>query len=212
MIKKTLMRVYNRRLFFGAHQLLEDLRTSEHEEHILKKLISYMDDDVHVAATALHRAVEEKNMHAVLEALCAEPSTVNVPNLKGEPPIHLAVRAGSKSVPILLALKGAQVDINKRDANERTPLMSAALAGNVKAVVWLMQQQPAAHQDRDIDGNLALHLAAMSEAPSSVEVMAKLLREGVHHSPRNRTRSVPLPRLGSARPTTPSADERSRAC
>ena len=158
MIKKTLMRVYNRRLLFGAHQLLEDLRTSEHVEHILKKLINYMDDDVHVAATALHRAE-------------------------------------SDSVPMLLALKGAQVDINKRDANERTPLMSAALAGNVEAVIWLMQQQLAGHQDRDIDGNSALHLAAMSEAPSSVEVMAKLLREGAHQSPHNRTRSVPLHRL-----------------
>lgn len=71
-------------------------------------------------------------------------------------PLHLAAMHGDESA--LESLLDEGHDINKRDAEKRTPLMLAALFGRIGNVSYLLRRN-ASTTEKDIFGQIALHHA-----------------------------------------------------
>lgn len=74
--------------------------------------------------------------------------------------LHMAVLSDSDSAVIVLIKKGA--DVNARDANGRTPLMTVARDGGKAQLVIALQESGADQSIKDSDGKTALELAEES--------------------------------------------------
>ncbi len=129
------------------------------------------------------RAVNVDNARTVKEMLEGgfDPNT---PDEKGQLPLYLALREGSpKVVATLLAHPLTRLDAT--NAVGETPLMMAALRGNVAAVQQLLDRGAAVNRD----GWAPLHYAASGPEP---KVVALLLSRGATVDAPSPNRSTPL--------------------
>lgn len=86
--------------------------------------------------TLLQVAIMQGHKHTV-EVLLEVNADVNIPDHKGNTPLHYAIAYNRPEIAQLLIAKKA--DVNKQDENGRTPLMLAAQKGLMLLVVALMK-------------------------------------------------------------------------
>lgn len=92
---------------------------------------------------------------------------------RGDSALHLAAAHGALQAANFLLDRKVPVDV--RGADERTPLMAAAQAGQGKAVAWLLKQgaEPAL---KDKDGYKALMVAVRENQPRAIGELASRSR------------------------------------
>jgi ankyrin repeat protein len=109
----------------------------------------------------------------------------NAPSEKGQTPLCLALRDGSiKVVAVLMADPRTQIDL--ANANNETPLMIAALRGNLESAMRLLE----AGAQLSRPGWTALHYAATG--PESAPVTRFLLERGAGIEARSPNGTTPL--------------------
>lgn len=179
-----------RRDYFRAQRLLSNARSLE--KGILSELLSYSEGDVTCRTTTLHEAIEAGSTEGVGQALVSDRGSGSVYNLEGDGAMHLAAQQMTGAVGIMMMLKGAGVDVHQRDGDDATPLMRAALVGNVEAVEWLLKQDAKGHNLRASSGATALHFAMQSDATLSVDTVKMLVEAGADPSTPNKVGRTPL--------------------
>jgi ankyrin repeat protein len=111
------------------------------------------------------RAVPLDNTLTVAELL-ARGFDANATDERGQPALSLAIREGApKVVAFLLKQPGLQVD--QPNAAAETPLMLAALRGNIEWMTQLLARGAQVNRA----GWTPLHYAASSENPAAVELL-----------------------------------------
>jgi uncharacterized protein len=129
------------------------------------------------------RAINIDNARTVNELLQRgfDPNTLSE---KGQSPLYLALRDGSPKVVAAL-LAHPQTRLDATNAANETPLMMAALRGNVAAVRQLLDLGATLNRD----GWTPLHYAATGPEP---QVVALLLERGAVIDAPSPNRSTPL--------------------
>lgn len=138
--------------------------------------------------TALHLAQNEETIKYLLD----EKANLNIPNNRGQVPLHVAAARGDVAIANLLLLNDA--DPTLMDDQGQTPLHVAAAHGSVAIVLILLKSAEDKSMDEtetppldddgfdinavDAKGNSALHLAAMSSPPGCEKVIRILLENG----------------------------------
>ncbi|MCW8198671.1 ankyrin repeat domain-containing protein [Verminephrobacter aporrectodeae subsp. tuberculatae] len=121
-----------------------------------------------------------------------DPDTRNV---QGQVGLTLALRANApRAFAALLA--APQVNVEARNAQDESPLMMAAIKGNVQAVQALL----ARGADVNKTGWAALHYAASGAAPGHLEIIGLLLENHAYidaESPNGTTPLMMAARYGS---------------
>ena len=119
-----------------------------------------------------------------VSALLARGFDPNAPDEKGQVPLYLALRAESpKVVEALLA--SPKLDVDRANAAGETPLMIAALRGQLDATKRLLERGARVNRD----GWTPLHYAASGPEP---KVVALLLDRGARVDAPSPNHSTPL--------------------
>jgi len=121
---------------------------------------------------------------ATITALASRGFDVNAHSPDGQTALHLALRDQSPSVVHAL-LKIAALDVNAVNANGETPLMMAALRGELEWASLLIARGAKVHQD----GWSPLHYAAAGPEP---RIVAMLLDRGAPIDARSPNNTTPL--------------------
>jgi ankyrin repeat protein len=135
--------------------------------------------------TRLFTAAEEGRIQAVKRIVKADNVDINWknPNQGGKTPIHIAVENDHDDIVEFLISNGANV--NARDGEESTPLMSAS---NVK-IIWHLIENRAQVNATNKDGETPLHLASyLGKNP----VVNMLIRNGANVNATDNRGNTPL--------------------
>jgi ankyrin repeat protein len=134
---------------------------------------------------------------ATIKALAARGFDVNARSPEGQTALHLALRDQSPRVTRSL-WDVAALDVNAVNANGETPLMMAALRGDLEWAGRLIGRGAKVHQD----GWSALHYAA---AGPEAKIVAMLLDRGAPIDARSPNNTTPL-MMAARYGTEPSVD------
>lgn len=121
-------------------------------------------------------------------ALALRGFDLNQRNPKGEHALTLSIRQGSLKVANFLVEQLA-VDVEARNAAGETPLMLAAIKGEVELVRRLILERKAQVNQ---PGWTALHYAASSKEPGALEITRLLLEHHAYIDAESPNRSTPL--------------------
>ena len=133
---------------------------------------------LHFAANAL----EEPTIIALLEEGKAD---INAPDGEGQGAIHWAASRGVLGTIVVFVDHGA--DINMVSGTKTTPLMRA-VANSHGGVVQRLLKLNAKHDQADVDGNTALHLACRGQ---SADIVEALLAAGADKGAKNKLNKTP---------------------
>jgi hypothetical protein len=120
--------------------------------------------------SAFYYAVDRNLMEAV-RSLITAGADVNLGNIHGTTPLHLAASKGMSDMYNFLLVKGA--DPNKPDEEGSSPVMAAAFHGHVDAVRSLVHHGGKI-ETRNIRGESAVFLAAQNGHPGVIPVLLSL--------------------------------------
>ncbi len=137
------------------------------------------------------RALKVDNASAVSELL-ARGFDPNSPDEKGQMGLHLAFREGASKVAAILLMQPA-IRVDAANAADETPVMIAALRGNLDGVQQLLARGASVNRS----GWSPLHYAATGP---EVKVVAALLEKGAQvdaQSPNGTTALMMAARYGS---------------
>jgi uncharacterized protein len=137
-------------------------------------------------ATDFIRAVLRDDASAVI-GLALRGTDLNVRDEKGEPGLTLALRLGSLSVADFL-LTLSEVDVEARNRQGETPLMMAALKGQLPQARRLIARGAEVNRP----GWTPLHYAATGNTAGSLEVVRLLLERHAYIDAESPNRSTPL--------------------
>ena len=118
--------------------------------------------------TLLHRSIIQGSFE-ITKILIEAGIEVNVPNLNGLSPLHLASQMGDSDTVSFLILKSANV--MQKDFENRISLHHAVLGGNVEVGERLLATKNILINHRDNHGYSALHLAAKHESKPFVVLL-----------------------------------------
>ncbi|MBD3892550.1 MAG: ankyrin repeat domain-containing protein [Hydrogenophaga sp.] len=129
----------------------------------------------------------QRDRPSAVTALALRGFDLNTRNAAGEPGLLLALRAESFAVAALL-LEHPGIDLQARSPSGETALMMAALRGHLPLVRRLIERGAAVNQP----GWTALHYAASSDAPQSIDIVRLLLEQQALINAESPNRSTPL--------------------
>ena len=124
---------------------------------------------------------------AAISALLRRGFDPNTRDPKGQVGLSMALQLGSHNA--FMALMGArQLNVEARNAQDESPLMLAAIKGNIEAVKALIAR------DADINkpGWTALHYAASGTTPEHTRILALLLENHAYIDAASPNGSTPL--------------------
>lgn len=124
---------------------------------------------------------------ATIAALLSRGFDPNTRDPKGQVGLSMALQLDSRNA--FAALMGARrLDVEARNAQDESPLMLAAIKGNIEAVKALIAR------DADVNkpGWTALHYAASGTAPEHAAIMALLLEHHAYLDAASPNGSTPL--------------------
>ena len=165
---------------------------SRHDHPSIVKLLLKSGADIDVRdngnMTPLLCALERWGSDAAARLLLEYDASQHVRNKEGQTPLHLASQMNSSDIVASLLKKGADVDA--RDNNDMTPLLSAleAFDGN-DAAVQLLLVHGADVRVRNKEGRTPLHSASRHDHPNIVEL---LLKSGADVDARDNNDATPL--------------------
>ncbi|KAL6415862.1 hypothetical protein AUP68_00067 [Ilyonectria robusta] len=167
---------------------------SEKEISLLNRLILLSNDGLQTTETRLHRAVVGgESIHDVLQD---EPWSINMLGPTGIAPIHMAARLDDVAALDELISSGA--DVNLRDYQYATPLISAVSSDNPKCIQRLLQAKCNLHL-QDEQGWTALHYAVFY---SSADAVMMLLVAGASISVADQAGELPVHKLAKSHKET----------
>ena len=111
---------------------------------------------------------------------------VNLPDFRGDYPVHGAIQ--TFEIACLKILLQAGAEVNALSSFLSTPFLDACRSGSIKAMTILLEHGADPHA-RDRGGLTALHLAAES---GSLEAVVALLEQGVSIDPRDSNGGTPF--------------------
>jgi uncharacterized protein len=136
-----------------------------------------------VDSVAFFRAIGVDNVSGV-KALLARGQDPNAPGEKGQTPLYMALREDSQRVlEALLSHPAIQVD--GTNAAQETPLMMAAIRGNLPAAKLLLAKGAAVNRE----GWTPLHYAASGP---ETQMVALLIERGAQLEAESPNRTTPL--------------------
>ena len=138
------------------------------------------------AGTLFQSAIRD-NESAVI-ALALRGADLNRRNDKGEHALLVAIRQGSGKVANFLVGQNV-VDVNARSPDGETPLMLAAIGGDLELARRLVVDRRA---EVNQPGWTALHYAASSKSPASVDMVHLLLEHHAYIDAESPNRTTPL--------------------
>uniref|UniRef100_A0A1I8PQU6 Transient receptor potential cation channel subfamily A member 1 n=1 Tax=Stomoxys calcitrans TaxID=35570 RepID=A0A1I8PQU6_STOCA len=121
----------------------------------------------------LHFAARYGRYNTVKQLLDSEKGTfiINESDGEGLTPLHIASQQGHTRVVQLLLNRGALLH---RDHNGRNPLQLAAMSGYTETIGLLHSVHSHLLDQKDKDGNTALHLATMENKPHAISVLLSM--------------------------------------
>lgn len=111
-----------------------------------------------IGMTALHCAAANGHLEVITELTNQPQIDIDILNNRNQTPAMLAQGKYPECLA-LLKKHGAILDVNEKKENEKTLLMQAAEAGNIKQVKNFLARE-AKVSEQDNDGHTALHFAA----------------------------------------------------
>ncbi|MDD3785111.1 MAG: ankyrin repeat domain-containing protein [Porticoccaceae bacterium] len=138
-------------------------------------------------ARILFQAAVRDDESAVV-ALALRGADLNSRNDKGEHALLVAIRQGSRKVADFLVRQNV-VDVNAKSLVGETPLMLAAIGGDLELARRLI-----VHRKAEVNqpGWTALHYAASSKSPASVDMVHLLLEHHAYIDAESPNRTTPL--------------------
>ena len=135
-----------------------------------------------VGNSPLHYVVQNQKMAAeqrkeMCELLLTQSADVNIENLKGQTPLHSAVRVGDVSIVKLLIKKGANV--NAKDKSGRTPLSLAEREGHTEIVELLRNHGVTNDTAAALKESQPAKPTNQADADGDIEEVKALLDQGV---------------------------------
>eukprot|EP00420_Gonyaulax_spinifera_P026247 CAMPEP_0197901240 /NCGR_PEP_ID=MMETSP1439-20131203/50896_1 /TAXON_ID=66791 /ORGANISM="Gonyaulax spinifera, Strain CCMP409" /LENGTH=446 /DNA_ID=CAMNT_0043522201 /DNA_START=82 /DNA_END=1419 /DNA_ORIENTATION=- len=135
--------------------------------------------------TPMHLAIAKDGgrdtvKHQILEHLIAHQAEVQVPNLQGLVPLHVACRAGCVRCVQLLMERSANVQA--LTSRQETCLHLACLGNHAEVTQLVVQANPPCVDAMDAEGNTALHICA---TVGGFDCAALLLRSGADTNVKN---------------------------
>lgn len=145
--------------------------------------------------TLLHIAVTHGNEDIVTYIATKDPLLLLNKNfMNGETALHLAAKAGDKSMVEALVNQAENGEVEKnlsRATNERgnTALHEALINGRDSIAKYLIQKDPEVSHYQNKEGESALYLAAKAGSADSVSLILGLLTDQEHNGERFKTKS-----------------------
>lgn len=111
----------------------------------------------------------------------------------GNEPLHIAAARGALSQCVVLIEAGG--DLSSVNKNGTTPLMRSSTTGQTGCVERFIKLKPDTVEDKDNDGNTALHLAARS---NMCKMVAMLVAERSIKDSKNKAGKTPMDLVGAS--------------
>ncbi|HYD17674.1 MAG TPA: ankyrin repeat domain-containing protein [Patescibacteria group bacterium] len=144
-------------------------------------------DGVKVDTAAFFNAVRRGNLDAIVDYIKAG-GDLNIYNLPGDTPLHIAARAGNNDVTELLLRAGANPKQGKKNDADATPLEDAVNFGKVEVVETLVRHGGYI-QGKMVDGRTLLHRAVEK---GKTRMVVAMIRAGADANERTANGSTPL--------------------
>lgn len=161
--------------------------------NFLKKLIVFqLFFSINIGAWAntaeSYFAAAMRDDESAVVALALRGYDLNTRNAKGEHALAVAIQHGATRVADFLARQNA-VDVNARNRAGETPLMMAAIKGDLALARRLIVAREA---EVNQPGWTALHYAASSKSPASADMVHLLLEHHAYIDAESPNRTTPL--------------------